>query len=376
MATGPSGAGPSGPVPLRAFPHPSVVGLQSRERRTDTLDAPDPAATVAPMRILIVGGTKFVGRHIAAAALAAGHSVTLLHRGQTGNDLFPEATHLLADRNEDLREVLAGLAFDATVDVSAYYPHQVEALAAALDGRAGRYVFVSSTAVYTPPLPFGFGEDAPLSRLGPGAPVPTHIDDQTYGQLKVLCEETARSLFGDTTLVIRPTYVVGPWDHTGRFGYWVHRIARGGAVLAPGHADRAMQTIDARDQAAFVIHALESGTAGTFHTVRPPTTFGEMLETIARTVAPAGTELVWVDPDFLITAGQDGSSLPLWYGGVEADAAINGADPRAAVAAGLVNRPLEASVRDVLAVPLTGSGQIPAEEEARLLASWRKTRQG
>ena len=324
------------------------------------------------MRILIVGGTKFVGRHIAAAALTAGHSVTLLHRGQTGADLFPQATHLLADRNEDVAAALAGLAFDATVDVSAYYPRQVESLAAALSTRAGRYVYISSTAAYAPPLPLGFTEeDAPLARLAPGTPVPTHIDDQTYGPLKVLSENAARALFGPETLVIRPTYVVGPWDHTGRFGYWVHRIARGGAVLAPGHADRAMQTIDARDQAVFIVEALENGTAGTFHTVRPPTTFGRMLETIAETVAPPGTELVWADPDFLLAQGQDGGKLPLWYGGVEADADINGADPKAAVAAGLRSRPLADTVRDVLAEPLTGSGQITAEDEARILAAWR-----
>lgn len=322
------------------------------------------------MRILIVGGTKFVGRHLAAAALAAGHDVTLLHRGQTGADLFPEATHLLGDRNGDLGAVLDGLAFDATIDVTAYYPRQVEALAAALGPRAGRYVCVSSTAVYTPPLPFGFGEDAPLARLAAGEAVPSHIDDRTYGILKVLCEEAARSLFGPGTLVIRPTYVVGPWDHTGRFGYWVHRIARGGKVLAPGHADRAMQTIDARDQAAFVVGALESGTSGTFHTVRPPASFGAMLESIAAAVAPAGTELVWADPDFLLAHGQTGESLPLWYAGVDADAAINGCDPAAAEAAGLVSRPLAESVRDVLAEPVLGPTVLGAEEEARLLREW------
>lgn len=329
------------------------------------------------MRILLVGGTRFVGRHIAAAALAAGHSVTLLHRGRTGADLFPEATHLTADRDrdEDLRGVLAGLAFDATVDVSAYYPRQVESLAAVLGPRAGRYVYISSTAVYTPPLPFGFGEDAPLARPEPGAAVPTHIDGQTYGVLKVLCEDAARSLFGaDDTLVIRPTYVVGPWDPTARFGHWVHRIARGGAVLAPGHADRAMQTIDARDQAAFIVAALEAGTAGTFHTVRTPSTFGRMLEDIAAAVAPAGTELVWTDPDFLLAAGVTDESLPLWYAGVEEDAAINGADPAAASAAGLVSRPLADSARDVLAEPeqasRPGVATLGAEDEARLLREW------
>jgi 2'-hydroxyisoflavone reductase len=200
--------------------------------------------------------------------------------------------------------------------------------------------------------------------------VPEHIDDRTYGMLKVLCEDAAVSLFGPQTLVIRPTYVVGPFDHTGRFGYWVRRLARGGQVLAPGHADRAMQVIDARDQAAFVIAALEGGVAGRFHTVRPPMTFGGMLDAVAAAVAPEGTELVWVEPEFLLAAGQTGESLPLWYAGVEEDAAINGADPAAALAAGMELRPFDVTVRDVLASVVVRSEFLSPEEEVRLLQAW------
>ena len=319
------------------------------------------------MRILIIGGTRFVGRHITQAALAAGHEVSLVHRGQTGAGLFPEAEHLLADRNGDLG-VLKGRVWDATIDVSAYRPRQVTQLAEALDGNGGQYVYISSVSVYAPPAVPGYGEDSPVLRF-PEGPVPEEITAQTYGPLKVLCEDEAVARFGAGTLVIRPTYVIGPHDHSGRFTYWVQRIARGGEVLAPGRADAAVQTIDARDQAAFIVGAVEAGRSGVFHTVGPSMAFREMLERIAAVVAPAGTRLTWVEPEFLLAAGQDDGTLPLWYAGNEDDAMVQTADPAAAVAAGLVLRPLEDTVRDLAGEP-EAVGFLTAAEEARLLARW------
>ncbi|NUT35733.1 MAG: NAD-dependent epimerase/dehydratase family protein, partial [Hamadaea sp.] len=249
------------------------------------------------MRILIVGGTRFVGRHITEAVLAAGHDVTVLHRGTTGADLFPQATHLLADRNEDLG-ALRGMRWDATIDVSAYRPRQVDALADVLDGGAGHYVYVSTVSVYATPARPQYGEDSPLLRL-PDGPIPDEVTLETYGPLKALCEERAAARFGPGILIVRPTYVVGPGDHTGRFTYWARRLARGGTVLAPGHADRPIQVIDARDQADFVVGALAGGLSGTFNTVCRSMPFGQLLDRIAAAVAPAGTTLTWVDPDFL-----------------------------------------------------------------------------
>jgi 2'-hydroxyisoflavone reductase len=319
------------------------------------------------MRVLMIGGTRFVGRHITQAALAAGHEVTLVHRGRSGADLFPEATHLHADRNEDL-SVLAGGRWDATIDVNAYRPGQVTALAQALQGNGGHYIYISTVSVYEPPPHPEYSEDSPLRTL-PAGEVPDVVDNQTYGPLKVLCEQAALEHFGPSTLIIRPTYVIGPHDHTGRFTYWVQRIARGGGVLAPGHPDRAIQLIDARDQAAFIMASVAAGRAGTFHTVGPSMPFSRMLEQIAETVAPAGTELTWVDPQFLLDAGQDGDSLPLWYAGDEDDARTNTASPAAALNAGLVLRPLADSIIDVgRAEPVTQF--ISPEEESRLLAQW------
>jgi 2'-hydroxyisoflavone reductase len=322
------------------------------------------------MRILIVGGTRFVGRHITEAALAAGHEVAVLHRGQSGADLFPEALHLQADRDQDL-SVLNGTRWDATIDVTAYLPKQVAGLAQALDGNGGQYVCISSVSVYEPPARPEYSEDSPVRRL-PAGQVPDVVDAETYGPLKVLCEEAAVGRFGPETLVIRPTYVIGPYDHTGRFTYWVQRIGRGGEVLAPGYPDRAIQLIDARDQAAFIVSAVGAGLSGVFHTVGPTMPFSAMLERIAAAVAPEGTRLTWVDPQFLLDAGQTGSSLPLWYAGEEDDALINTASPAAAVNAGLVLRPLEESIPDLSRTePVTGF--LEPDEESRLLSEWARS---
>jgi 2'-hydroxyisoflavone reductase len=326
------------------------------------------------MRILIVGGTRFVGRHITAAALAAGHEVALLHRGRSGAELFPEATHLLADRNGDLG-VLSGTRWDATIDVSAYLPRQVSALASALAGNGGHYVYISSVSVYETPAAPGYAEDSPVRTLPPGQPVPDTVTDETYGALKVLCERAATEHFGADSLLVRPTYVIGPWDHSGRFTYWVHRLARGGVVLAPGHADRPVQVIDARDLAAFVVHGAATRLGGTFHTVTPSMSFGSLLTQVAAEVAPPGTRLVWVEPRFLLDRGQTGETLPLWYAGDDEDVTLNTADPAAATKAGLTERPLSESIRDARPdepVP----GFLSPEREADLLAEWSVAQPG
>ncbi|GGL32957.1 NAD-dependent epimerase/dehydratase family protein [Planomonospora parontospora] len=321
------------------------------------------------MRILIIGGTRFVGRHITEAALAAGHDVSLLHRGRTGPGLFPEAEHLLADRDTGLA-VLDGREWDATIDVSAYLPSQIEALAGSVS--TGRYVFVSTTAVYARDQKPGFTEDSPLAELDGDGPVPDTVTGETYGPLKVLCERTASGRFGPGTLVVRPTYVIGPYDYTGRFTYWVNRLARGGEVLAPGDPSAPIQVIDGRDMAAWIVAMAGRGDGGTFHAVSPPPpfTFGDMLEGIAAEVAPPGTTLTWVDTDFLHAAGQDGRSLPLW--GEGEDTSINTADPSAARAAGLDPRPFRQSVREIRGSEADFSVEttVAPAREAEILAAW------
>ncbi|MET7423830.1 NAD-dependent epimerase/dehydratase family protein [Dactylosporangium sp. NPDC005555] len=326
------------------------------------------------MRILIVGGTRFVGRHITEAALAAGHDVTLLHRGQTGADLFPAAKHLHADRNA-LPDGLFEGVWDATVDVSAYFPRQVHELADALDGSGGRYVYISSVSVYDVPAGPGFGEDSPLRELDD--PAVEEITDDTYGPLKAACERVAEERFGTSTLIVRPTYVVGPHDHLSRFTFWVERIARGGEILAPGPRDAAIQVIDARDMADWTIRLL-TRPGGVFHAVSPapPFSFGELLEAMAVEVGPPGTTLTWIDADFLGERGMDAESLPLWAA-FDPEAASNAADPAAAFAAGLTPRPLRQTIRETYESALLDPLPPPAErltpeKETQLLREWHQ----
>src|SRR5690349_2463978 len=334
------------------------------------------------MRILIMGGTAFVGRHIAQAAPDAGHDVTLSHRGQTGRGLSPAATEILGDRNDEaaLAQLSGslngnGAGWDATVDVSAYLPRQVRALAAALGGRGGQQLFISTASVYKTPVAPGFAEDAPLNELDD--PDSAEFSLENYGALKVACERLAHDLHGDGTAVIRPTYVIGPYDRSYRFTWWVTRLARGGRVLAPGDPADPIQVIDARDQATFAVSLLERKQAGTYHTVSPtpPFGFGDLLEAIAVRVAPPGTELVWVGKDWLLGQGLDDSALPLWPGG-DPESDINAADPAAANAAGLAPRPLGQTIDELRAAEAAAPTPVPdgtgltAEREAELLAAW------
>jgi 2'-hydroxyisoflavone reductase len=331
------------------------------------------------MRLLIIGGTAFVGRHITAAALEAGHDVTIFNRGRRNPGLFPQATHLIGDRDTDL-SALAGGAWDATVDVCAYFPRQVRSLATALDGRGGHHIFISSTSAYQVPVAAGFTEDAPLAEVAD--PDTEELTDESYGGLKVLCERAATGLYGEAhTTVVRPTYVIGPHDLSYRFTYWVERIARGGTVLAPGDPADPIQVIDARDLASWIVDLGARRVAGTFHAVNPPPPygFGDLLDAIASEVAPPGTELVWVDSQFLLANGADEPSLPLWPA-FDGFGDINAASPDAAFAAGLRPRPVTRSAAEVHAAqatepvtPREGIGLTP-EREAELLKHWLASR--
>jgi 2'-hydroxyisoflavone reductase len=324
------------------------------------------------MKLLVIGGTRFVGRHIVEAALRRGHEVTLVHR--TATDLFPSAEHVLADRDADL-SALDGRTFDATADLCAYFPRQVRHVIGALGERAGRYLLISSTSVYAEPAGPGFDESSPT--VPAAADDVDTITDTTYGPLKVACEEAARELLGDRATVVRPTYVVGPWDHTQRFTHWVRRLSEGGEVLGPGDPADPLQVIDARDLGRFVADLLEHDVAGTFHAVspEPPYTFGNMLADVAAVVAPSGTTITWVDQAWLLAQGESDATIPLWGGG-DPWILANAASPAAAIAAGLKHRSVRQSAVEVLdhlrAGPTTGSDPgISREREAGLLAAWR-----
>jgi 2'-hydroxyisoflavone reductase len=333
------------------------------------------------MRILVIGGTRFIGRHVVEQALERGHDVTVFHRGRTGSELFAgndRVQVLTGDRNSDVSALVTG-EWDATVDTCAYVPGQVQQLADALAERGGHYLLVSSVSAYRTPERAGYTEDAPLAELDD--PTVEDVTAETYGGLKVLCERAAVERFGPSTLVVRPTYVVGPDDYTWRFPWWVARLARGGEVLAPGPADAPSQVIDVRDMASWMVGLLEQKESGAFHAVSPapPFSWGQLLETVRETVAPPGTVLTWVDEEFLLGQGLDDGSLPLWSGG-DPDVLMMAADPAKAFGAGLRPRSLAETVRDTWAwtqrVEQPASPGITAEREAGLLAAWRESRAG
>ena len=326
------------------------------------------------MRILMIGGTAFVGRHITEAAIEAGHEVTLFHRGETGDSLFPQATHLYGDRNTDL-SALADGRWDATIDVCAYFPRQVRSLAAALGDRGGRHVYISSVSAYSPEVPFGYDESAPLAEVN--EPDAKTVTNENYGGLKVACERLATELYGPDTTIVRPTYVIGPHDRTYRFTWWVDRIARGGNVLAPGSPDDPIQLIDARDMAVWIVGLLEQSVPGAFHAVSPapPFSWRDMLAAITATVGPDGTELIWVPSDFLLAEGVTDAELPLWPAGETEGADMMNASPAAAFATGLDPRPLAETIADIYGEDRAAGSQRPGvgilpDREAELLAAW------
>lgn len=320
------------------------------------------------MRLLVLGGTQFVGRALAETALARGDEVTLFHRGRTGPTLFPEAEHVLGDRDGGLAP-LEGRTWDACVDVSGYVPRVVRASAELLHDAVGRYVYVSSISAYAE-LSRPVDEDGALATLADEA-VET-IDGDTYGGLKALCERVVTDVYGDRSMIARPTYVVGPNDHTGRFTWWAHRGARGGEVLVPASCAWRIQLIDVRDLAGFLLRAAnEPALQGAYNVVGPavPTGFVDVVEEAAELVG-ATVRPVVVDDDFLVERSVAHSDLPLWTPEPEGAAWAQVSGERA-VAAGLVHTPLVGTIHATLdhAHTVDGVG-MTAGREAELLAAW------
>jgi 2'-hydroxyisoflavone reductase len=336
------------------------------------------------MDLLVIGGGRFLGRHLVEAALARGDRVTVFNRGQSAPALAGVLA-LQGDRQGDLAALNSG-RWDAVVDTCGYLPRDVARMASALAGRAGRYVFVSSVSAYASaarPTP----EDAPLGRIDdPDTPV---VDGRSYGPLKALCEAAATQAFGATqTILLRPGLIVGPHDPTGRFTWWPARLARAAAdqqpVLAPGAPPRALQFIDVRDLAAWVLRLVDAGAAGPFNAVAPPgfSTWGALLQACAEAAA-ATPSLVWVPDHHLLSHGvQPWMDLPLWLPAEGPDAAEHAAFmavPTDRVQAlGLGCRPVAETVFDTLAwwqrLPaerqVFGNTGLAPEREAAVLATW------
>ena len=280
--------------------------------------------------------------------------MTLLNRGRTRPELFPEAERLVGDRDGDL-SALAGRSFDAAFDFSAYFPRQVEETASRLAGAVRHYTFLSSCSVYADHSTPGTDESAPVAELSePGS----ENLERDYGALKALCEETAERLLPGHVLSVRAGLIVGPHDPTNRFTYWVTRLAEGGRVLAPEPRGQPVQLVDARDLAAWMLSMAETGETGVYNATGPAEelTIGATLETI-RAAVGSDAELVWAGERFLVDAGvEPWSDLPLWLapGADPSFAGFLAVDAGRAIATGLRFRPLADTARDTLAWARSG----------------------
>jgi 2'-hydroxyisoflavone reductase len=319
----------------------------------------------APKKVLVLGGTGYIGPHLVTHAIARGHRVTLFNRGKTKPGLFPKAERLIGDRNvADGHAALKGRTWDVVYDLPATNPEWIVNAVAVLKGNVSQYVYVSSTGVYKdytrsfPDETHPRMDQAPIN--GPGAAA------ANYGAKKSRCEQLLEAAFGDKATIVRPGLIVGPGDLTDRFTYWPVRIERGGEILAPGTLDDPAQWIDVRDLTEWMVRLGENGTGGAFNAVGPRTTcgIGELLYGIKACFAN-DAHFTWVPQPFLTANNMHSwGEMPVWsYTGANTVAFCTSVIEKA-LAAGLTFRPLATTVRDAL----TWYHARPAEEQAKLRA--------
>ena len=339
------------------------------------------------MKILIIGGTSFLGRHLATAALALCHEVTLFHRGQHSWHGLAPVEEIFGDRNEDLQK-LAHREWDAVIDTCGYLPQTVKASAAALEKAVGKYVFISSVSVYADFSHPNYTETSPLAtlsseqesearRIDPKAEITPAALGDLYGALKARCEQEVQLIYADNTLVVRPGLIVGPFDPSDRFTYWAHRVMQSGPVLAPGSPNRLVQFIDARDLARWIMEMVARKATGTYNATSKPfeLTFGQLLETMKAATSSDAT-FQWVSEAFLQQQGVKAwSEMPLYL--PESASETSGflsANIDRALAQKLTFRPLLETIQATIAWRATQPGPMKAgislERERKLLAEY------
>ncbi|GAA4583913.1 NAD-dependent epimerase/dehydratase family protein [Planotetraspora phitsanulokensis] len=334
------------------------------------------------MRVLIIGGSVFLGRAIVAEALAQGHEVTTFNRGVSGPGL-PGVHAVHGDREvlEDLDRLVDGREWDVVIDVCGYTPANVLEAVRRLSGHAGHYTFISSISAY-PDFPAKPAVDETFPRYE--CPPDADADFGEYGVLKAGCERAVEEYFDGPSLIVNPGLIIGPYENVGRLPWWLTRISKGGRVLAPGNPDLPIQLIDARDIAAFTLAQAEKRTTGRYLTggVRANATFGSWLADCVE-VTGSDAELVWAEDGFLLDHEvEQWTELPLWLAeGPETTGGWTHSSAKA-LAAGLTCRPVTETVRDTWEwlkdVPegersfgnrMLRHG-IDPEKEARILADW------
>ncbi|MDN5710006.1 MAG: SDR family oxidoreductase [Planococcus sp. (in: firmicutes)] len=305
------------------------------------------------MKILILGGTRFLGRFLTESALKQGHEVTLFNRGKENPELFPEVEKLIGDRGSDLSALEEG-EWDAVIDTCGFVPRVVRESAKLLAGRVGHYTFISSASVYDELESPGISEDHPVGQMSlsdaekmtEGMTNPPA--NEYYGELKFLCEQEVEKQFPEHSLIVRPGLIVGPYDFTGIFSYWVNRVAKGGEMLAPGRKDKRIQFIDVRDLAEWIIRMVEQQNSGVFNAAGPESalTMEAFLDECQRALK-SDAEFVWVDEAFLLE-NEVGywMELPLWIPDSEQMEGFLSLDIDKAFLKGLTFRPLFETIRD------------------------------
>jgi len=322
------------------------------------------------VKILILGGTKFLGRATVEAALERGHEITLFNRGETNPDLFTDVEKIRGDRTEDLSG-LDGGEWDAAVDTSGYIPAVVRRSAEALKDSVGRYLFVSSVSVYAD-FTKGPDENSPRAELGDAPSDELLQEYENYGALKALCEDAVLDVYDDRGTIVRPGLIVGPHDPTGRFTYWPHRVARGGEVVVPAPPEGLVQFIDVRDLGRWIVELLGRDQGGVFNATRPGVSWAELFES-ALAVTGSDAEPIWIPAEFLQHQEVgEWMELPMWLADPEW-VGMNQADVSRAVAAGLAFRPVEETVRGTLdEADTTDDAGMKPERERELIEAWRQ----
>lgn len=352
----------------------AVAGCDSEVTIQASLGDDDP---VEPKRLLVLGGTGFIGPHMVREMLRRGHEVTLFNRGRTNSELFPDLELIVGDRNNGL-DGLKGHSWDAVVDNSGYVPRHVRDSAQLIADVVSHYVYVSTISVYAD-FANPIDEGSPLATMEDESV--EEVTGETYGPMKALCERAAAEEVGEDRLtILRPTYICGPGDRTDRYTYWPVRTMRGGEMLWPGTPDDPIQIIDVRDLANFTVDCIDKQIKGTFNTVTPAGTFsmGDLLDDCVAVTAADMTP-VWVSKEFIAEqALADTPALPIWAPpGGEYDGIVK-VDGARARGAGLHNRPTRETARDTIAwwktLPEDRTAELRAglkpEQEAQLLAAW------
>ena len=328
------------------------------------------------MKILLLGGPKFLGRHLIETILQRGHELTLFNRGQTNPELFPQVEKLLGNRDGDL-EALQGKSWDAVIDTCGYLPRVVQASAELLKNSASHYTFISSISVYANFRNAGMDESAALGHLADESA--EEINGETYGPLKALCEQRVEEAFPGRVLQVRAGLIVGPFDPTDRFTYWPVRVAGGGEVLAPGQPGTAVQFIDVRDLADWIVGMSENHKCGAYNATGPakPLSMASLLEA-CREVSGSAATFTWASADFLSEQkAAPWSELPLWIPETDPDSAgFSTVDCTKALGDGLRFRPLKDTIQATLSWAQNRAedwnwraGLSPARE-AELLQAW------